>query len=117
MPRYKLTTEYDGGPFVGFQRQANGPSVQAALESAIKGFCGEDVTVIGAGRTDAGVHALAQVVHFDLEIAQEPDTIRDALYATLIEGRYLTADLGGSASTMEFAKRLADRVDALVRSS
>ena len=83
MPRYKLTLEYDGAPFVGWQRQANGPSVQEALEDAIFAFCAERVTLTGAGRTDAGVHAEGQVAHFDLARAQEPDTVRDALNAHL----------------------------------
>ena len=79
MPRYRLTLEYDGGPFVGWQRQDNGPSVQGALEAAIEKLSGERVTVTGAGRTDAGVHALGQVAHFDLEKQFEPDKVRDAL--------------------------------------
>ena len=58
VPRYRLTIEYDGGPFVGWQRQENGPSVQQAVEEAVFRFCGERTTVHGAGRTDAGVHAL-----------------------------------------------------------
>ncbi|MCA1297561.1 tRNA pseudouridine(38-40) synthase TruA [Stappia indica] len=66
MPRYKLTVEYDGRPFVGWQRQDNGPSVQAVIERAIFRFCGESVTIGGAGRTDSGVHALGQVAHMDL---------------------------------------------------
>ena len=66
MPRYKLTIEYDGRPFVGWQIQDNGPSVQGVLAAAIKAFCGEEVAVQGAGRTDAGVHALGQVGHIDL---------------------------------------------------
>ncbi|MGF1454583.1 MAG: tRNA pseudouridine(38-40) synthase TruA [Alphaproteobacteria bacterium] len=81
--RYKLTIEYDGGPFVGWQRQDNGPSVQAALERAVHGFRGQTVTVQGAGRTDAGVHALGQVAHMDLERGAPPDTVRDALNAHL----------------------------------
>jgi tRNA pseudouridine38-40 synthase len=79
MTRYKLTLEYDGGPFVGWQRQANGLSVQEALEAAIFAFCGERPNVFAAGRTDAGVHALGQVVHFDLARETEPDTIRNAI--------------------------------------
>ena len=79
MPRYKLTIEYDGGPFVGWQRQDNGPSIQAALEAAVMAFCGERVQVQGAGRTDAGVHALGQVAHLDLASEKPADTIRAAL--------------------------------------
>jgi tRNA pseudouridine38-40 synthase len=79
MPRYKIILEYDGRNFVGWQRQKNGPSVQEAVEDAIFKFCGERPRVFGAGRTDAGVHALGQVAHFDLERAAPPDTIRDAV--------------------------------------
>ncbi|MCH7796438.1 MAG: tRNA pseudouridine(38-40) synthase TruA [Proteobacteria bacterium] len=79
MTRYKLTLEYDGRGFVGWQRQDNGPSVQAALEAAVKRFCGEAVTAHAAGRTDAGVHALAQVAHIDLDEETGADTLRDAL--------------------------------------
>jgi tRNA pseudouridine38-40 synthase len=79
MSRYCLTLEYDGGAFVGWQRQDNGPSVQGALEDAIENLSSERVTVHGAGRTDAGVHALGQVAHFDLEKAFAPDRVRDAL--------------------------------------
>ena len=77
--RYRLSLEYDGGPFVGWQRQDNGASVQGVLEDAIEKFSGARVTVIGAGRTDAGVHALGQVAHFDLEKEFAPDKVRDAL--------------------------------------
>jgi tRNA pseudouridine38-40 synthase len=77
--RYRLTLEYDGAPFVGWQRQDNGASVQGALEAAIEKLSGERVTVTGAGRTDAGVHALGQVAHFDLVKEFEPGKVRDAL--------------------------------------
>lgn len=79
MPRYRLTLEYDGGPFVGWQRQAEGASVQGALETAIEKLSSERVTVTGAGRTDAGVHALGQVAHFDLVKQFEGGKVRDAL--------------------------------------
>jgi tRNA pseudouridine38-40 synthase len=79
VPRYKLTIEYDGSGFVGWQRQANGRSIQGALETAVERFCGERLTVFGAGRTDAGVHALAQVAHVDLGRAADPEAIRSAL--------------------------------------
>ncbi len=81
--RYKLTIEYDGGPFVGWQRQDNGPSVQESLERAVHGFRGETVIVQGAGRTDAGVHALGQVAHIDLEKPAPADKVRDAVNAHL----------------------------------
>jgi tRNA pseudouridine38-40 synthase len=83
VPRYKLTVEYCGAGFVGWQRQPNGLSIQEALETASRRFCGETVRVFGAGRTDAGVHALGQVGHLDLAKAWEDDTVRDALNAHL----------------------------------
>jgi len=83
MPRYRLTIEYQGGPFVGWQRQAEGRSVQGRLEAAIAGFTGEAVTIGGAGRTDAGVHALGQAAHVDLEKDWAPDRVRDAINAHL----------------------------------
>lgn len=83
MPRYKLTVEYDGGGLVGWQRQDNGPSVQAILEAAITDFCGVPGETVAAGRTDAGVHARGQVVHADLPKAYPPETVRDALNAHL----------------------------------
>jgi tRNA pseudouridine38-40 synthase len=83
MPRYKLTIEYDGSPFVGWQRQTNGRSVQEAIEDALAGLTGERPTLRGAGRTDAGVHALGQTAHFDLARDWEGDKLRDALNAHL----------------------------------
>lgn len=79
MTRWKLTLEYDGQPFVGWQRQENGPSVQAAVERAIENFCGVPSTLFGAGRTDAGVHATAQVAHVDIAKEASADTVRDAI--------------------------------------
>lgn len=79
MPRYRLTIEYDGSGFVGWQRQSNGPSVQAAVEEALFRFSGERTTVGAAGRTDAGVHALAQVVHLDLGKDWPATTVRQAV--------------------------------------
>jgi tRNA pseudouridine38-40 synthase len=79
VPRYRLTIEYCGAGLVGWQRQANGLSVQEAIETAIHDFCGATVKVFGAGRTDAGVHALAQVAHVDLAREHETDVIRNAV--------------------------------------
>jgi tRNA pseudouridine38-40 synthase len=81
--RYKLLIEYDGGPFVGWQAQANGPSVQAALQAAVQAFAGETVAVQGAGRTDTGVHATGQAAHVELARDWPPDTVRDAVNAHL----------------------------------
>ena len=83
MPRYKLTLEYDGAPYVGWQAQANGPSVQAALVEAVRAFSGESVAVTGAGRTDTGVHATGQVAHFDLGRDWPSRTVREAVNAHL----------------------------------
>lgn len=83
MPRYRLIVEYDGTPFVGWQAQENGDSVQSAVEAAIAGFSGETVRIRAAGRTDAGVHATGQVAHADLTKEWDTDTVRDALNAHL----------------------------------
>lgn len=79
MTRFKLTIEYDGGPFVGWQRQDNGLSIQQVLEEAVTATVQETTMVYGAGRTDAGVHALGQVAHVDIEKAIEPARLMAAL--------------------------------------
>ncbi|HSF94466.1 MAG TPA: tRNA pseudouridine(38-40) synthase TruA [Thermohalobaculum sp.] len=79
MPRYKLTLEYHGGPFVGWQRQENGPSVQGAVEAALRALEPEAPGIAGAGRTDSGVHATGQVAHCDLEQDWEPFRLAEAL--------------------------------------
>lgn len=79
MARFKLTIEYDGSPFVGWQRQDNGLGVQEVVETAITSFCGENVRVFAAGRTDTGVHATGQVAHIDLEKDATADVVRNAL--------------------------------------
>lgn len=79
MPRYKLTIEYDGSGFVGWQRQSNGPSVQGTVEEALAHLYQEDLTLFAAGRTDAGVHATGQVGHFDGPGNLSADKVRDAL--------------------------------------
>ncbi len=79
MPRYRITIEYDGTPFAGWQRQSGVASVQGSIEAAIASFSGEAPTLYGAGRTDAGVHALAQVAHFDLEKTWDAGRVREAV--------------------------------------
>jgi len=83
MPRYRLTIEYDGRPYHGYQAQTGLASVQGALERAVQAFCGEDLRVHAAGRTDTGVHATGQVVHVDLARDWPPETVRNALNAHL----------------------------------
>lgn len=77
--RYRLTIEYDGTPFCGWQSQREGGAVQDALSAAINGFCGETATVYGAGRTDTGVHARGQIGHVDLKSAPTPDKLMAGL--------------------------------------
>ena len=104
MPRYRLDVEYDGTPYAGWQRQAGQHSVQAALEQAITAFCGEEVSLRGAGRTDAGVHATAQVAHADLVRDWPDDTVRDAVNAHL--------RMAGETVSVVAATRVAATFDA-----
>jgi tRNA pseudouridine38-40 synthase len=83
MPRYRMTVEYDGSSYVGWQRQENGHSVQAALERGVLSLTTETVSIRGAGRTDSGVHALGQVIHVDLSRDWAPYKLRNALNAHL----------------------------------
>jgi tRNA pseudouridine38-40 synthase len=118
MPRYKLTIEYDGGPFVGWQRQANGRSVQQAIEEAIAAFSQQEVVLKGAGRTDAGVHGLGQVAHIDLSRDWDTDTVRDAVNAhlrpepvTILSAELVPADFDArfSAVKRHYLYRISDR--------
>ncbi|HYE28661.1 MAG TPA: tRNA pseudouridine(38-40) synthase TruA [Allosphingosinicella sp.] len=83
MTRFRLILEYDGGPFMGWQRQAHGPSVQQAIEEALAAITGETATLHAAGRTDAGVHALAMAAHVDLEKRIGPFRLAEGLNARL----------------------------------
>ena len=83
MTRFRLTVDYDGRPFMGWQRQAHGPSVQQAIEEAIASVTGEDVTLHAAGRTDAGVHGLAMTTHADIARAMTPFRLSEAINARL----------------------------------
>ena len=84
MPRYRLTVEYDGSPYVGFQAQTNGASIQGELERAILAFSGETIRIQGAGRTDTGVHATGQVVHLDLAKDWRAEVVMNAINAHLV---------------------------------
>jgi len=84
MPRYRLTLEYDGGPYKGFQAQDNLPTVQGAVEAAVKAFTGEAIRLQAAGRTDTGVHASGQVIHIDLAKDWRPEVVMNALNAHLV---------------------------------
>ena len=84
MPRYRLTLEYDGRPYKGFQAQDGLPTVQGAVEAAVKAFAGEDLRLQAAGRTDTGVHASGQVIHIDLTKDWRPEVVMNALNAHLV---------------------------------
>ena len=95
MPRYRLTIEYDGSGYNGFQAQAGQPTVQGAIEAAIKAFSGQDVRIAAAGRTDTGVHATGQVISFDLDKAWPERTVMNALNAHLVEEEVAVLDCAG----------------------
>ena len=107
MTRWKLVVEYDGRPFVGWQRQDNGPSVQQAVEEAVRRFCGETPTVQAAGRTDTGVHAFGQVAHVDISKDVSARAVRDAVNFHLrpLPVAILSAEPAGS----DFHARLSAR--------
>jgi tRNA pseudouridine38-40 synthase len=118
MPRYKLTIEYDGAPFVGWQRQINGLSVQETLETALAAFASERAVVNGAGRTDAGVHASGQVAHVDLSREWRCDVVRDAMNAHLrphpvavvaVEAAAAEFDARFSATKRHYVYRILNR--------
>ncbi|MEJ1159562.1 tRNA pseudouridine(38-40) synthase TruA [Prosthecomicrobium sp. N25] len=118
MPRFRLTLEYDGGPYVGWQRQANGPSVQGAVETALRAMTGEEAVLKGAGRTDTGVHAVGQVAHVDLARDWPGAVLRDALNFHLREERVVVLaaarvgedfDARFSAVGRHYLYRLIDR--------
>jgi tRNA pseudouridine38-40 synthase len=98
MPRYRLTLEYDGGPYCGFQAQGALPSVQASVERAVEAFCGETLRLHAAGRTDTGVHALGQVAHLDLARDWPPQVVRDALNAHLAAEPIVVLDAAVAAA-------------------
>lgn len=104
MPRYRLDIEYDGGPYAGWQRQAGDPSVQQSIEEAITRFSGETVSIRGAGRTDAGVHATGQVAHVDLAREWPADKVQGAINAHL--------KMAGDTISILAASRVADEFDA-----
>jgi tRNA pseudouridine38-40 synthase len=107
MPRFRLDIEYDGLPYAGWQRQADQPSVQQAVEEAIEKFCGEEVSLRGAGRTDAGVHATGQVAHVDLIKAWPGDTVRDALNAHLVQAGARVSIVTAMATSEDFDARFS----------
>ena len=85
MPRYRLSLEYDGSGYNGFQAQTDQPTVQGAVETAITAFCGETVRIAAAGRTDTGVHATGQVIGVDLDKAWPAATVMNALNAHMVD--------------------------------
>ena len=110
MPRYKLTLEYDGTGFVGWQFQGDGRSVQEALERAVERFCGEQVRVHGAGRTDSGVHARGQCCHLDLAQPTAPAVLRNALNAHLRPAPAVVLKAAEAAPDFDARRDASERV-------
>lgn len=107
MSRYRLDIEYDGSAYAGWQRQTGQPSIQAAIEQAILAFSGETVSIRGAGRTDAGVHASGQVAHCDLEKAWPANTVANAINAYLASAGERVAVLAAAAVEDSFDARFS----------
>ena len=114
MPRYKLTIEYDGSGFSGWQRQENGPSIQQVLEEAVFALTGQTISVHGAGRTDAGVHASGQVAHVDLGREWSAWRLREAINAHLVGRPIAVLEVEPAADGFD-ARRSAIRRDYLYR--
>jgi tRNA pseudouridine38-40 synthase len=114
MPRYKLTIEYHGSGFSGWQRQANGPSIQQVLEEAFFALTGQTISVHGAGRTDAGVHASGQVAHVDLGREWSAWRLREAINAHLVGRPIAVLEVEPAADGFD-ARRSAIRRDYLYR--
>ena len=109
MPRYRLDLEYDGRAYAGWQRQAGLPTVQEAIEKAVLAFAGEQVTIRGAGRTDAGVHATGQVAHVDLSRDWQAEKVQGALNAHLALAGEHVAVLAAARATEGFDARFSAR--------
>ncbi len=107
MPRFKLTIEYDGSGYAGWQKQPDRPTVQQALEEAVALFCGEYCNVVGAGRTDAGVHATGQVAHVDLPKDYDTYKVMQGLNFHMIASAPAVAVLAAEAVPDEFHARFS----------
>lgn len=109
MPRFRLTVEYDGAPYLGWQAQPSGRGVQDALERAILAMTGERLRLMVAGRTDAGVHALAQVCHADLARDWRTDSLRDGLNTHLVQAEERVVVLAAELAPEGWNARLSAR--------
>ncbi|QPC86585.1 tRNA pseudouridine(38-40) synthase TruA [Mesorhizobium sp. NBSH29] len=107
MPRYRLDVEYDGSAYAGWQRQPDLPTVQGAIENALLAFCGEVLTLRGAGRTDAGVHASGQVAHVELAKNWPAEKVRDALNAHLQMAGQRVSILDATPAAEDFDARFS----------